>query len=92
MTRPRIRVNQRGIEALKGLPAIGDAMHQKAEPVLAAAEAGAPVLTGAYKSSLRIVDDVVDGVRVARVVAGVPYAVFVEAETGNLSRALDAAR
>lgn len=65
-------------------------LHRHAEPVLSAAIAGAPVQTGAYRDSLRIMDGTTDRA-VVRVGAGVAYAAVVEASTGNLARALDAA-
>lgn len=62
----------------------------KAEAVLSAAQSSAPRVTGAYADSLQIVEDVTDRA-VARVVTTVPYGLIVEADTGNLARALDAA-
>lgn len=58
--------------------------------VLTAARASAPVLTGAYKDGLGVESDTADTV-VERVGSSVRYAPFVEADTGNLLRALDAA-
>jgi hypothetical protein len=61
-----------------------------ASSVLGAAKAGAPVDSGAYQASLHIKQDTTDRA-VVRVVAGVPYAMNVEARYGTLSRALDSA-
>lgn len=58
-----------------------------ADRVLAAAQASAPVATGAYRASLHIEQDTTDRA-VVRVVASVPYAAAVEADTGNLARAV----
>lgn len=57
--------------------------------VLAAAQSSAPVASGDYRNSLHIEWVTTDRV-VGRVVADVDYALVVEAETGNLARALDA--
>lgn len=65
-------------------------MTEKAEKVLAEARANAPVDSGAYQASLTVEQATTDRA-VARVVANVPYALDVEARTGNLARALDAA-
>lgn len=66
------------------------ALRGPAERVLAAAEAGAPVATGAYKAGLRMSDATTDRA-VIRVGSTVDYADVVEAKTGNLLRALGSA-
>lgn len=62
----------------------------KAEAVLSAAQASAPVATGAYQASIHVEQDSTDRA-VTRVVADAPHAMVVESNTGNLARALDAA-
>lgn len=62
-----------------------------ADRVLQLAKANAPVDTGAYRDGLHIEQDSTDRVAV-RVAGGTAYDVIVEANTGNLARALDAAR
>ena len=62
----------------------------KAAGVLSAAQASAPVDSGAYRASLHIEQATTDRA-VVRVVASVPHAFVVEANTGTLSRALDSA-
>lgn len=89
--RARIKVNERAVESLKAIPEVGDHLRDLAESVLDRARSTAPVKSGAYRASLRVEDDVVDDAQVARVVADVPYAIYVEADTGTLARALDAA-
>ena len=88
--RSSVRLNSGGVqELLDG--AVGQAVCEPvAQRVLAAAQAGAPVESGDYRSSLRIEVDHTDRVRVS-VVADVPHALAVEARTGNLVRALGAA-
>lgn len=55
------------------------------------AKGSAPRASGAYADSIHIVQDTTDRA-VVRLVADVPYANIVEANTGTLARALDAAR
>jgi hypothetical protein len=62
----------------------------KAENVLAAAQAAAPVVTGNYRDGLGIVQDTTDRA-VVRVVGTAPHSHLVEADTGNLARSLDSA-
>jgi hypothetical protein len=63
-------------------------MVQHAEAVAAAARGGAPVESGDYQRSIHV--EVVDHPSrvVAHVVADVPYAMVVEAATGNMARSL----
>lgn len=62
----------------------------RAARALAAAKSSAPVDSGAYRASLHLEQATTDRA-VTRVVADVDYALVIEARTGNLSRALDAA-
>jgi hypothetical protein len=62
-------------------------LHESADRIAAAAKANAPVESGSYRNSIHVEDDTTDRA-VVRVVAGVPYAINVEAATGNLARAL----
>ena len=85
MATVRITMNPRGVEKMlqdADLTAYG-------ERVASAAQSTAPVLTGAYRASIHT-EDAPDGKGV-RVVADVRYAIYVEADTGNLTRSLDAA-
>jgi hypothetical protein len=70
-----------GVEAL---------LEAAADRVLSAAQSGAPVVTGAYRDGLHV-ETVHTDRMVKRVVSDADYAMVVEAETGNLARALDAA-
>lgn len=87
----RVVPNLSGIRELMRSDTVRDALTPRADRVLAAAESGAPVDTGAYQASLRTEDVTTEAGAGVRITADVPYAVFVEADTGNLSRALDAA-
>lgn len=69
---------------------VRDLCTTRAERALSAARSGAPVDSGTYRASLRLEQATTDRA-VARVVADVDYAMVVEARTGNLARALDAA-
>ena len=81
----RIVMNPRGVEEM-----LQDAdLMPFGEKVEAAAQSSAPVLTGTYRDSIHT-EDAPDGLGVV-VVSDVRYAIYVEAATGNLSRALDAA-
>lgn len=86
----RYKQSSAGIKDLLNSGGVRDMVTDKAGPVLAAAQSSAPVATGAYQASLHIVQDTTDRA-VVRVVSDVPYAMIVEADTGNLARALDAA-
>lgn len=90
MARAKVTLNSGGMRALLNDPGVAADLARRISPVLNAAKAVAPVASGAYRDSLHIEAAVTDRV-VARVVADVPYAVGVEAQTGNLARALDAA-
>lgn len=90
MASVRVVPNRAGIRALTSDPGVVADLQARMGPVLAAAQDNAPVETGTYRDSLAIeTAETADGTSV-RVVAGVRYGIYVEAETGNLSRALDA--
>lgn len=86
----RITLNHRGVDELLKSSDVRDELTTRADRALTAARASAPVATGSYRASLHIEHDTTDRA-VVRVVASVPYAINVEADTGTLARALDAA-
>lgn len=86
----KIKLNGRGIEELLNSSETRDLLTERAESVLSAAVSNAPVASGEYQSSLHIEQDTTDRA-VVRVVSDAPHARVVEANTGNLSRALDSA-
>lgn len=92
MPRSRIEIVLAGVRELKRDPGVAAFVAERAARVLAAAKASAPVESGAYRDSLHVVMDVhpVSGA-VAHIGSDLDYAAGVEAGTGNLSRALDAA-
>lgn len=87
----RVRLLSRGMRDLLASPEVREALTQKAEAVADTARASAPVASGAYRDSIRVEQDTTDRAAV-RVIADVPHALIVEANTGTLARALDAAR
>jgi len=91
MANVRIELNKSGIKALLKSPEVAAELHRRAERAASAARASAPVDTGTYKASIEVVDEVHKDRVVSKVVADVGYAMFVEATSGNLARALDAA-
>jgi hypothetical protein len=70
---------------------IREALTPRAEKVLAQAKANAPVVTGEYEQGLHIEQSTTDRV-VISVKGSSDHDNEVEAATGNLARALDAAR
>lgn len=71
------------------LPEVQDHLNERAERVLSTARASAPVDTGAYRAGLHVEAGEDGAVLVA---GGTDHDIYVEADTGNLNRALDAAR
>lgn len=87
MARPKVTLNHSGVESLLGAPGVRAACREQAEAVAERARATAPVDTGEYRASIHVVSDTTDRA-VERVVADAPHAMIVEANTGNLARAL----
>ncbi len=77
-------------EYLDGQHGVREELTGRAGRVLAAARAAAPVATGEYRDGLHISEDHTDRLAV-RVGSSADHAWIVEARTGNLSGALDAA-
>lgn len=90
MARPKVKLNSGGVRGLLNDAGVRAELRRRMGPVLAAAQANAPVESGAYRASLRIEDATTDRA-VVRVVADVDHAIVVEAKTGNLARAIDSA-
>lgn len=84
----RFRLNSAAIKAmLDGGNGVEALLDEAAEQRADRARSGAPVASGAYRNSIHVETDRTDRM-VKRVVADVPYAMVVEANTGNLGRAL----
>ena len=81
----------RGIIAMMKEGWVAANMAERAENVAAAAKASAPVATGAYQESITVTVHTHPERAAAHVGSDVPYAMIVEANTGNLLRDLDSA-
>lgn len=89
--RNALRLNHREVQSyLDGDHGVENMLEESAQRVLSAAQSSAPVRSGDYRDSLHIETDHTDRM-VKRVVSDAPHAFVVEANTGNLSRALDSA-
>lgn len=86
----RVDLDPAGMADLLKSSDVAAEMRRRADKALAAAQADAPVVSGAYRNSLTVEDAVTDRAG-ARVIADVPYANRVEAKNGVLAKALDAA-
>src|SRR5450756_1060915 len=90
MAKAKVVLSRAGMKALLNDPGVRADLTRRMAPVLAAAQSGAPVVSGDYKASIHLVQ-ASTGRAVVRVVSDSPYAMSVEASTGNLARALDGA-
>lgn len=84
---PGFRLISPGMRELLNDPGVRGMLTTEASSVLARAKATAPVDTGEYLASLRIIQDTTDRA-VVRVGSSDPKAMVVEARTGNLARAV----
>lgn len=91
MARAKFKIKSGGVEELLKSKDVRDELTSRMQRVLAAAQASAPVVTGNYKAGLTLRQDTTDRAAV-RVVGTAPHSHLVEAQSGNLARALDAAR
>lgn len=90
MARAKVKLNHSGMRQLLNDPGVRRELTTRAEPVLTEAKANAPVASGEYQDGLEIQQATTDRAAV-RVVGTAPHSLVVEAKTGNLARALDAA-
>lgn len=87
----KVTLKSSGMAALLKSGEVRSELTKRAEAVLAAAQASAPVETGAYKAGLHIEQATTDRA-VVRVAGSTDHDWVVEANAGNLARALDAGR
>lgn len=87
----RVEVNGRGMGELLNSADVRADLTRRAERVLAAAKASAPVETGAYRDGLHVEQATTDRA-VVRIAGSTDHDFYVEAATGNLARALDQAK
>lgn len=84
----KIKLNSRGVQSyLDGGGGVEAVLQAEAEKSAARARASAPSDSGAYRASIHIETAKTDRM-VKRVVADVPYALVVEANTGNMARSI----
>jgi len=86
MPRAKVKLNSAGMKALLNDPGVGAECMRLLSPALPAAQAGAPVVSGAYRDSFKLVASHTDRFG-ARLISTSPYAMEVEAKTGNMVRA-----
>lgn len=86
-----LKLDYHGIGELMRSPKVRAALTVRMEQVLAVAQANAPVKSGAYRDGLHI-EQVTTDRAVVRVAGGTGHDFAVEADTGNLSRSMSAAR
>lgn len=84
--------NQSFFDRILRAPGVEALVDQAAERALAAAQASAPVDTGAYRAGLRIEHHESQFRRVADVVGTDPKTMLIESRTGNLARSLKGAK
>lgn len=90
MAKPRVELSSAGVRALLTDPGVRAELARHAAAVESAAKSAAPVDTGEYRNSIHR-ESVTTDRAVERVVASAPHARVVEARTGTLARALNAA-
>ena len=87
MASTRVKLNHAGMAALLKSDGVRSALTPKAEAVLAAAKASAPVESGTHRDSGHIEHDTTDRA-VERVVFDSDHSLIVEANTGHIARSL----
>lgn len=90
MPKAKVVLNRAGMRALLLDDEVRAELRRRAERVAAQARSTAPVETGAYRDGITVFDVTTDRA-VVRVGSTARHAPLVEAKTGNLARALDAA-
>lgn len=90
MPNARVRLNSAGMRALLNEGGVRDMLTSRMQDALAAARASAPVESGEYRDGLGVFQATTDRAAV-RLGSTARHAPLVEARTGNIARALDAA-
>lgn len=86
----RVKLVSQGMRELLNAPGVTRDLERRGRSILAAATATAPVDTGAYRDGLTMWTAHTDRT-VVRIGSSARHSPLVEAMTGNLARALDAA-
>lgn len=89
MARPRVRLDSRAVQQALTSNEVVAALDEVAQRILEDAKSRAPVSTGAYRDSLKIVHDITDR-SVVRIIADIDYGLAVEAKEAVLGVALNA--
>jgi hypothetical protein len=87
----RTVIHPAGVTAMLRSPGIEADMGDRAERGAEFARSTAPVDTGTYRDAIESWTEVTPEAAVGRFGSTVPYSIYVQAQTGNLARALDAA-
>lgn len=87
----RVKLSRQGMRDLLNDGSVISDLERRMNRALAVARANAPVDSGDYRASLHLETVRHPSRPVVRVVSDLDYAMVVESNTGNLSRALDAA-
>lgn len=90
MARVRVQLNSAGMAQLLNDDGVRAMLTGRMQAVLDVAQATAPVASGAHRASGHIEQDTTDRAAV-RVVFDSDHSLLVEARTGHIARALDAA-
>lgn len=91
MATTKVTLNSAGMAELLRSAEVAACLHGLGSKVLDAAKSSAPVRSGTYKASLGIREVHHPSRVVVQVYAGASYAMIVEARSGTLTAALDAA-
>lgn len=92
LNRTGVKLNYKGIGELLKSPEVAAYLMRLGGEVLREAQANAPVATGAYRDGLHLEVEDHKTRTVVRVRGNTDHDWYVEAETGNLARAMDAAK
>lgn len=90
MARLKVTLNSREIAKMLKSSEVSHGLDPAANAIRDRAKATAPVRTGRYRDSIHVETETTDRVK-KRIGSDVSYSMMVEAQTGNLTRALDAA-
>lgn len=90
MASPRVKLDSRGVREILTSAGVRADLRSRGERVASAARASAPVKTGNYRDRIDVWDATTDRA-VVRVGSRAPHAHLVEARTGTMARALNAA-
>jgi hypothetical protein len=87
----RIQLNSAGMRDLLSSSGVAADLKRRADRVAASAKGSGPVDSGEYVDEIEVIMEQHDDRVVAHVTANARHSMLVEANTGNLARALDAA-